>query len=98
MGPSGRVGAEDLIEDGLKEEGAKGVKDAHHGQEKDSGEPLEPERRAVAQEAQEVSSCQPACLVGTKSRGEPRALGAKLHPRIVSGRLPAPWDSGSLTG
>lgn len=49
------VRAEDLIEDGLEEEGAEGVEDADRGQQQDAGKPLQAVGKAVAEEAEEVS-------------------------------------------
>jgi hypothetical protein len=36
-GPFGRIGPQNLVEDGLKEKGAKGIKHAHHGQQQHPG-------------------------------------------------------------
>jgi hypothetical protein len=47
------VGAQNLVEDGLEEENAKGVKRAHSGQQQDSRQPLEPVGHPVAQKARQ---------------------------------------------
>ena len=47
-GAFGRIGPENLVENGLQQQDAEGVKHAHHGQQQDARKPLEPERQAVA--------------------------------------------------
>ena len=40
-GAFGRVGPQNLVEDGLEEQNAKGIEHAHQGQQQHAGQPLE---------------------------------------------------------
>jgi hypothetical protein len=51
-GTFGRIRPQNLVEDGLEEENAEGVKRAHQGQQQHSRQPLEPVGKPIAQKAQ----------------------------------------------
>ncbi len=53
-GAVGSLGVEDIIEDGLEQEGAKVVEQADHGQQQHAGQDVQHVGKSVAQEAQEI--------------------------------------------
>jgi hypothetical protein len=99
-GSFGRIGPENLIEDGLQEEDAKGVKYADHGQEQNSRKPLEPEWKAVANETHEILHAGwpawRAQIAGTNHGYSVRNSIPVLYPAQVGSascsNCPRPWQ------
>jgi len=83
----GRVGPENLVEDGLKKKCAKGVKHADGGQHKHARQPLQRVGQAIAQQAQKIPhAARPAsgakAAVGTSGAGRENII-LVLYPAGV---------------
>ena len=79
----GSVGPQNLVEDGLQQQNAKGVQHAHQRRQHDARQPFQRVGQPITQQAQKASSCGSARL----ARSAPGALlqrGAEVHHSIVS--------------
>ena len=79
-GAFGRIGPQNLVEDGLQQEDAEGVEHAHRGQQQHAGQPLKRVGQPVAQKAEKpLHAGRPACRIQRLDAGM-EWVAAELHP------------------